>query len=289
MRVAPSRAFRVGTMHDNIRLKPQRFELSLSPKQVGAFLIAVLVVLGSAFALGLGIGRKTDRGAAQPLAAPRDALAPLDEALAAREGPPPELNAHQALTDSRSIDKAMAVPTVKSVKAPGASMPQADGKVVHEMAAPPSLAVSPTPSPAASPPIATTPPIATPPIATTPPSAIAISRPLSATPSSPRREREGKPSPRIQTSKRSASPDPRQSSSKGAYTIQIASASSRADAERLAKQLAARNPRIVTADVPGMGRRYRVQIGAFDSREAAKRQAVSLSEAGVRGLVTPSH
>jgi hypothetical protein len=37
-----------------------------------------------------------------------------------------------------------------------------------------------------------------------------------------------------------------------------------------------------------MGRRYRVQIGVFDTREAAKLQALSLSQAGIHGVVTPS-
>ncbi len=275
MRVAPSRAFGVGTMHSNIRLKSQRFELSLGPKQVVAFLIAALVVLGSVFALGMGIGRKTDASAAQPLAAPRDALAPLDEALPAREGPPLELKAQQALTDSRSTDKALPFPVVKSVNAPGVPAPYGDGKTApeSEMAKPPARAASPSPAVPSSPTITTTPP----PILESP-------HALSA----PRGAREAKPAPRGQTSERSASPGSQQSSSKGTYTIQVASASSRAGAERLAKQLAARNPRIVAADVPGMGRRYRVQIGVFETREAAKLQAVSLSRAGIHGVVTPS-
>ncbi len=260
-------------MHNNIRLKPQRFELSLGPKQAVALLIAVLVVLGSAFALGLGIGRKTGANAAQPLAAPRDALAHLDEALA-REDPPAELKAPQSLTDSRSTDKMIPAPTLKSVNATGAPVPHADGKAAPEpeMATPPALAASPSPAASFSPTIATTPP------------PIESSHTLSA----PRGSREAKLAPRVPTSAHSVSSGSQQSSSKGTYTIQVASASSRAGAERLAKQLAARNPRIVAADVPGMGRRYRVQIGVFDTREAAKLQAVSLSQAGIHGVVTPS-
>ncbi len=261
-------------MHNNIRLKPQRFELSLGPKQVVALLIALLVVLGSVFALGLGLGRKTDVSAAQSLAAPRDALAHLDEALAAREDPPAELKAPQSLMDSRSTDKMIPAPTLKSVNAPGASVLHGDGKAVPEpeMAMPPALAAAPSPAASFSPTITTTPP--------------PIER--SHTPSAPLGAREAKLAPRGPTSARSASAGAQQSSSKGTYTIQVASASSRAGAERLTKQLAARNPRIVVADVPGMGRRYRVQIGVFDTREAAKLQAVSLSQAGIHGVVTPS-
>jgi septal ring-binding cell division protein DamX len=273
MRVAPSRAFGVGTMHNNIRLKPRRFELSLGPKQVVAFLIAALVVLGSVFALGLGVGRKIDVSAAQPLAAPTDPLAHLDDA--AREGPPPELKAQQALTDSRSTDKAFPFPTVNSVNASGVPGPRGDGRTAPEleMAPPPARAASPSLAAPSSPTITATPP---------PMSETSHSR------SAPRGAREAKPAPRGQTSEHSASPGSQQSSSKGTYTIQVASASSRAGAERLAKQLAGRDPRIVAADVPGMGRRYRVQIGVFDTREAAKLQALSLSRAGIHGVVTPS-
>jgi hypothetical protein len=252
-------------MHNNIRLKGQRFELSLGSKQVVALLVAVLVVLGSAFALGLGVGRRTGASAAQPPTAPSDALAALDEARAARVEPPPESKAQQAPSDSRSndeTDKTMPLPTVKSVNAPGAPTPHADGKTSPEpeMAAPPAIATSPAPEVPASPTITITPP----------PTIGDLH-----SPSAPRGG-EAKPSPASQ-----------QSSSKGTYTVQVASASNRAGAERLAKQLAARKPRIVAADVPGMGRRYRVQIGAFDTREAAKEQAVSLSQVGVHGVVTP--
>ncbi len=251
-------------MHHNIRLKAQRFELSLGPKQVVALLVAVLVVLGSAFALGLGVGRKTGASAAQPPTAPSDALAALDEARAARVDPPPDSKAQQALADSRSkdeADKTMPAPAVNSVNAPGAPTSHADGKPLpeSETAVPPAITTSPAPSVPASPTI-------------TPPRTIGDSP----SPSAPR-EGEAKPPPASQ-----------HSSSKGTYTVQVASASSRAGAERLAKQLAARKPRIVTADVPGIGRRYRVQIGAFDTREAAKEQALSLSQAGVHGVVTLS-
>ena len=75
---------------------------------------------------------------------------------------------------------------------------------------------------------------------------------------------------------------------KGAYTIQVASSSSRADAERLAQKLAARRPRIAVADVAGRGRFYRVQIGTFESQEAARRQLAALARAGVAGIVTPA-
>ncbi len=275
---------RVEDMHENIRLKQQRFELSLGAKQVGAFVIAALLVMGAVFALGLGVGRTSAPAPAQPAAAKGDALAPLDEPLAAREEPPPELKAHQALTDSRSIDKTMPVPMVKSAKAP---VPHGEEKSAPELEIPtaPPVVAAPAPAPSAS-----NSPSAS-------PSNSNSAAPATSTPvlppalGSPRGGREPRPTVPVRASTRTASPRPGpvKAAPKGAYTVQVASASSHAGAERLAKQLAARRPRIVMADVPGVGRRYRVQIGAFDSREAAKREVDSLSQAGVQGIVTPAH
>ena len=73
---------------------------------------------------------------------------------------------------------------------------------------------------------------------------------------------------------------------RGAFTIQVASAQRRADAERVASKLSQRGARVVAADLPGKGRWYRVQIGDYPSREAASRQLASLSRAGLHGIVT---
>ena len=75
---------------------------------------------------------------------------------------------------------------------------------------------------------------------------------------------------------------------KGGYTIQVASSSTRGDAERIVRKLSERNPRIVVAEVPGKGRRYRVQVGSYPSQEAAKRQLPQLARAGIHGVVTAS-
>ncbi len=73
---------------------------------------------------------------------------------------------------------------------------------------------------------------------------------------------------------------------KAAYTIQIASSTTRGDAERIVRQLSGRQASIVVADVPGKGRRYRVQVGSYPSQEAAKRQLPQLSREGLHGIVT---
>ncbi|HEX7624145.1 MAG TPA: SPOR domain-containing protein [Anaeromyxobacteraceae bacterium] len=69
------------------------------------------------------------------------------------------------------------------------------------------------------------------------------------------------------------------------YTIQVASSTTRGDAERIVRQLSGRPARIAVADVPGRGRRYRVQVGSYPSQEAAKRQLPQLSRAGFHGVV----
>jgi cell division septation protein DedD len=73
------------------------------------------------------------------------------------------------------------------------------------------------------------------------------------------------------------------------WTIQLAAAHDRAEAERVAARFAALNPRIEEADVPGKGRFWRVRIGAFDTREAAERYLRDAGrETGAKGFVAPS-
>jgi septal ring-binding cell division protein DamX len=70
------------------------------------------------------------------------------------------------------------------------------------------------------------------------------------------------------------------------YTIQLGSSASRADAERLARKVAPEKARVVAADVPKLGRRYRVQVGSYTSEDAARRHLGALTaRAGVKGLV----
>jgi DedD protein len=275
-------------MRENVRLRQQSFEVSLGVKQVAAVLVAALLLMGAVFALGLSLGRRSGAGPQQPLAAPRDALARLDDPLLGKEEPPPELKAHQALTDSRSIDKTMPVPAVIAPRGPGAAA-RAEEKSTHEpgFAMPPAIAdqapisaparagaaLLDTPAAAASP--------APPPIA---PMEVAV-------PAAP------PPQPQPQPAVRQSERENRQPShavshsrpgqgSAGAFTIQVASTQHRADAERLARRLAARKPRIVAADLPGRGRWYRVQVGSFETRESARLALASMS--GVHGIVTPA-
>lgn len=73
------------------------------------------------------------------------------------------------------------------------------------------------------------------------------------------------------------------------WTVQLAAAQDRAEAERIVARLAHLNPRIEEADVPGKGRFYRVRVGAFDSREEAEVYMKDVArETGAKGFVTPS-
>jgi cell division septation protein DedD len=73
------------------------------------------------------------------------------------------------------------------------------------------------------------------------------------------------------------------------WTVQLAAAEDRADAERVAARFASLNPRIEEAFVPGKGRFFRVRVGSFDTKEAAQRYVRDVArETGAKGIVTPS-
>ena len=224
-------------MRENSRTSAQKFEVSLTARQACGVLLFALAVGGAAYYVGTAVGRRSAEGT--PLAAPRDALARLDEPVPAREEAPPELKAQKALMDSRSIDQAMPVAPVKAPAAPAAL----DEKASDENLTPPPV-VS-----------AHTAPV------------VAAASPA---PASPRA---------------AAHPTSPPAPASGRYTIQVGSAPHRADAERLAKRLAARKARVVAADVPGKGRWYRVQVGSYATPEAARLQLTSLERSGVHGIV----
>ncbi len=265
----------------NSRVK-ERFELAMDAKQVIAVLVGSLVILGGVFVLGITVGRQQSPppAAATTIAAPKDALARLDEPIASHEEPAPELKAHQALTDTRSMDKSLPVPSPKTTTVaitappPGPVTPAATDPVIQ---APPAPAPAPAAEAAAQPPApavaagvdtAKQAPAASPKPAHAPHSNAPFAKKLAA---------KAKPASNQAHAAAGA---------KRAYTIQVASVAHRADAERLAKKLSSRHPRIVSADVPGKGRYYRVLVGSYDSADAAKRQAASLTRSGVHGIVT---
>ncbi|HEY6003380.1 MAG TPA: SPOR domain-containing protein, partial [Anaeromyxobacter sp.] len=73
------------------------------------------------------------------------------------------------------------------------------------------------------------------------------------------------------------------------WTVQLAAAQDRTEAERLAAKFSSLNPRIEEAEVPGKGRFWRVRVGGFDTREAAERYLRDVArETGAKGFVTPT-
>jgi cell division septation protein DedD len=73
------------------------------------------------------------------------------------------------------------------------------------------------------------------------------------------------------------------------WTIQLAAAGDRGEAERLATRFSALQPRIEEATIPGKGRFFRVRVGAFESKEAAQRYLRDVArETGAKGIVVPN-
>ncbi len=236
----------------NSRVK-ERFELAMDARQVIAVLVGSLVILGGVFVLGITVGRQQAPAAPTAAAvAPRDALARLDDPLPAREEPPPVLKAHQALTDGRAIEKALPVPQVKTTTVAIAPA----GPVAPPVPPASDPVIQPIPAPAAA--------------------AVAVRAATSPAVASP--------SASAGATRRDSRHDAK--ARQGAYTVQVASVPHRADAERLARRLAGRNPRVVAAEIPGKGRWYRVLVGSFDTQDAARRQVAALGRSGVHGIVT---
>jgi DedD protein len=73
------------------------------------------------------------------------------------------------------------------------------------------------------------------------------------------------------------------------WTVQLAAAEDRREAERLAARFVALNPRVEEAVIPGKGRFFRVRVGSFETKEAAQRYLRDVArETGAKGIVTQS-
>jgi len=73
------------------------------------------------------------------------------------------------------------------------------------------------------------------------------------------------------------------------WTVQLAAAEDRGEAERLATRFAALGPRIEEAHVPGKGRFFRVRVGSFETKDAAQKYLRDVArETGAKGIVTTS-
>ena len=74
----------------------------------------------------------------------------------------------------------------------------------------------------------------------------------------------------------------------GAFSVQLVSTSSRAEADKLAARLQEFEPRVESAEVAGKGRVYRVRVGSFPTRAEAEKLLKTLaSRTGGKGMVVP--
>jgi cell division septation protein DedD len=243
-------------MRDANRIK-EKFQLSLDGRQVASVVVGSLVILGGVFVLGLNVGKQLALRQAQAGPRPADPLAALDAPPpSADAGEPPRLSYHEALT--RPADPPRPPPRPASVaKAPAA--------------------ISPRPTPPAT-------PTASPPSVPTAPSTPPSTPPPTASPTSPPAP---KPTPTA-IPKLTGTAIPKEEP-RGAFAIQVGASQDLGEAHRVLERFKGHRGRIVSADIPGKGRWYRVRLGAFETRQDAERYLVDLSrETGVKGFVAPN-
>lgn len=91
------------------------------------------------------------------------------------------------------------------------------------------------------------------------------------------------------TAKPEPKPEPKAAAARPAFSVQVVSTTSRAEADRLAAKLKDFGPRVEEADVAGKGKLYRVRVGAFASRPEADRFLKGFNgKTGSKGLVVAS-
>lgn len=138
---------------------------------------------------------------------------------------------------------------------------------------PPDAPVKPAPSAT---PIAA--PIAAPPPAAARPPVVEAPRPATPEPAPPPASGPASPVP--------AKPPP---ASLRPWTVQLAAAEDKGEAERLAAKFPSYHPRIEETVVPGKGRFYRIRVGSFETKDEAKRYLDDMArESGAKGIVARS-
>jgi cell division septation protein DedD len=241
-------------MRDESRVK-EKFEVSLDGTQVASIVVAALIVLGVVFVVGLNVGKQLALRQQVPGVRSADPLAALDSpAPPDSKEPSPRLSYHESLTKDQPVHHPSPPAARPPPAAPAAApSPAADP---HDRPVKPA---APPPAPAAAGEEAEEPPAPEPkPVTALPVAGPAVDR----TPS-PAAER--------------------------AFAIQVGASQDLGEANRIAERFKTYRPRIVTAEVPGKGRWYRVRVGAFENRAEASRYLVDLSrETGASGFITPT-
>ncbi len=234
-------------MRQNSRVQ-ERYELSLDGRQVASIVVGALVVLGAVFVLGLHVGRQL--AAVAPASRAENPLAALDRAPdspSAGKDKEPRLSFHDALT--KGSPETAPIPDQRPAAEPGAA---AAGTALNAL--PPARA-----SAKASPPAAGAEPIA------------------------PARKPAGKDPMTAAVARVSSLPA--EGAAGGRFAVQVGATQSESEAQRLQRKLAAEGARVVSADVAGKGRWYRIHIGSYASRVEAERRRAELAGHGVKGFV----
>lgn len=226
-----------------------KYEFSLDNRQVGLIVSGLILVLALSFLLGALFGRNLGKMAdgGQPPAATVADASTVEAA---------ELAAMPAAGDSATLAGGTVAPATLAGATEGRENLIADLNSMKPALAPdgatPAAAPTAEPSPAPAPisaPIATTPPPAAPPAAAP----------------------EPKPAPKpAEPPAAAAAPEPRAVA--GSYTIQIASAPSKAEAQALVNELRAKkyDAYMIPAALPN-GTFYRVRVGHYSSLDQAEK------------------
>jgi cell division protein FtsN len=227
-------------MRDANRLH-EKLVLSLDGRQVASITLVSLAALGAAFIAGLRVGRDLAHRPATAVAL-ADPLAALDASPIhldpARDEPTPNptLSYHEELTKERP----RLLEPVRRDPEPAPPPPPKISVSLETAPPPPKTAPEPPKVAPAEQPRITVPEPAPDPLG----AALARVRAASSAVVSP--EATG-------------------------FTIQVGATQDGAEAKRLAERFRGHDPRVVSADLPGRGRWYRVRLGHFESREAATR------------------
>jgi cell division septation protein DedD len=260
-------------MRDESRVK-EKFELSLDGTQVASIVVGALIVLGVVFVVGLDVGKQLASRQQPPGARSADPLAALDSPVSPDpKEPSPRLSYHEVLTKDQPVHHpsppAARPPPVAPAPAPAAA-PAPAPVAAAEPSEPRAEKSAEQPAKPAAPP----PPPAAPSSdeAEDSPATDARPKPVAALPVA---------GPAVERSPASAA--------ERAFAIQVGASQELAEANRIAERFKSYRPRIVTAEVPGKGRWYRVRVGAFENRGEASRYLADLTrETGASGFITPT-
>jgi len=218
-------------MRDSHRIR-DGFDLHLDNRQISAFVIGSLVVLGVVFSMGVMVGKQLAAGAAQASAGPGDPLAAIDAKEKVRTGevPPPGADKPEEkadLTFQKELTKPGANPLIEPTRPAAGEKKEPEKKDEKPAAAEKKEEKKDEPA-------------------------------------------EKKDDKKLAAAfEKVAKGD---GSGAGSYTLQVASFPTQEEAERLVTKLAPKDVQayVFEADVAGKGRMYRVRTGVYATRSDAE-------------------